>query len=109
VPNLALAPDLSPTFGQLLRAARYEAGLTQAELAIASGVERPAVGQWEADRTLVRADRQPLVEDALHLEPGTLGAWVRYSPIYLATLPDVPGGDAIPGQFRRLSLVSQAA
>lgn len=109
---IALAPTdpSTRTYGQLIRDARIEAGLTQSELAIASGgVERPAVSQWEGDRTLVAPVRQPLVEDALGLDPGTLGAWVRHSPLYLATLPDAPDEGAIPGLLRLVTPLADLA
>lgn len=100
--SISLAPQLEPdegdrTFGELLRAAREAAGISQRAAALAFGVDRSAIRQWETDRTLVAPARMPLIEDALHLEPGTLGAWVRHSPLYLATLRPAPDTGAIPG------------
>jgi len=43
-------PAIVPGVGARIRAARQVAGMTQAELAIAVGVSRSAVAQWETDR-----------------------------------------------------------
>ena len=52
-----VAPPLEPTYGTpptgvggRIRSARQLAGMTQAELAVAVGVSRSAVAQWETDR-----------------------------------------------------------
>ena len=37
------------------------------------------------------------IADASEVDPGTLGAWVRYSPLYLATIPPAPETGTIPG------------
>lgn len=48
--NPIAGPNPVAGVGARIRAARQVAGLTQAELAVAVGVSRSAVAQWETDR-----------------------------------------------------------
>jgi transcriptional regulator with XRE-family HTH domain len=45
-------PFPTGTLGDVIRAQRIEAGLTQKQLATASGVPRYWLGRWERDRAL---------------------------------------------------------
>jgi transcriptional regulator with XRE-family HTH domain len=47
---IAASAGAAAGVGSRIRAARQVAGLTQAELALAVGVSRSAVAQWETDR-----------------------------------------------------------
>lgn len=60
--------DAEPTFGERLRSAREAVGLSQRAAALAFGIDRSAIRQWEHDICLVAPARMPYIEDALHLE-----------------------------------------
>lgn len=52
-------------FGANLRAARLAAGLSQADLAQAIGVDRTAISQWELGQSEPRIGRLPALAAAL--------------------------------------------
>ena len=60
------AVSSAETFGQVIRAARERAGLSQAELAELCGVKQPAVAKWETSRS-VTEDTVRRVAKALRL------------------------------------------
>ncbi|MCU1590070.1 MAG: Helix-turn-helix domain [Frankiales bacterium] len=55
------------SFGDLLRSKRQQQGLTQAELALALGVQQQAVGRWELDKDLPRRETIRLIAHRLSM------------------------------------------
>ena len=62
------------TFGQLLRKARQEAGLTQPELADALEVSEKTVSRWETDRVSPPPTRVPHIAEAVRVSADALRA-----------------------------------
>jgi putative transcriptional regulator len=55
-----------------IRAHRQQAGLTQAELALAIGTTRQTVSSWEAERTQPSVHLMPALAETLGAEPTDL-------------------------------------
>lgn len=71
-------PDDSPTpVGQQLADRRDELDLTQARLAQAIGVTTTTISATENGRTQISRSKRPLWEQALLLQPGTIGRAYR--------------------------------
>jgi len=58
----------------ILKCARIQRDLTQAELAQLLGVSPISITSWETGRRNISPTRKPAVEAALGLTPGTLGS-----------------------------------
>ena len=67
-------------FGELLRAARVDAGLTQEALALKAGLDRSFYVEIETARHSVNLDRVWDVADALGIPVGTLFDDVVFAP-----------------------------
>lgn len=60
--------------GQLIRSARNDVGMTQAELALAAGIHQPTVAAYESGRRMPSDDTLRKVLAAARLRLGTRGA-----------------------------------
>ncbi len=79
----------------ILKCARIERDLTQAELAQILGVSPISITSWETGRRNISPTRKPAVEAALGLAPGTLGSTsTRQGPYRSKTMaPATSSGD----------------
>ena len=65
-------PPKSETVGARIRALRHDRAITQDQLAMACGVSRSAVAQWETDRAGQLRENIPIVAAALGVSIETL-------------------------------------
>lgn len=79
------------TIGEAIRAARQKAGMTQAQLASASGLGRQFINEVENGGTLTRASLEAIAT-ALGVDPFTL------DPTYV---PDMSGGQSFSADPRK--------
>lgn len=91
-------PDDSPTpVGQQLADRRDELDLTQARLAQAIGVTTTTISATENGRTQISRSKRPLWEQALSLQPGTIGrayrTGSRIEPLDAELSPATPYAD----------------
>lgn len=63
---------LTATFGDELRRAREERGLSQRALGDLIGITGSAVGEWERGESEPTRSKVPVIEDAVGVERGTL-------------------------------------
>jgi transcriptional regulator with XRE-family HTH domain len=85
--TLPRVPELYAEFGTILRAARRDASLSQADLGRTIGLSRASVANIEAGRQHVALDQLFDLAHALGCEPCEL----------LPRLDDAPAGDHVPG------------
>ncbi|MGH2976014.1 MAG: helix-turn-helix domain-containing protein [Solirubrobacterales bacterium] len=79
--------QLAAAFGELLSAARREAGMTQEALAHRSGLDRTAISQLELGKASPRLETIVRIAGALDLDPCALIPALRWQPPASAPAP----------------------
>lgn len=74
------ADPLSVAFGELLKAARAKAGVTQEDLAHRSGLDRTTVSQVERGEASPRLNTLIRLAGGLAIEPADLIPSIRWTP-----------------------------
>ena len=70
------------TFGQRIKDARTNLGLSRQGMADECDVTYEAVRRWEADENMPATLHLPHMARYLGIAPGILGDWIEYSPLY---------------------------
>lgn len=91
------------TTGQLIKAARKEAGMTQAELASKLGIPYQSVSQWERDTRNPKYDTLQRIAAALGVHPGKLMGLTDYGNNTWGP-EGLPGGELDDIQQRTLAI-----
>jgi transcriptional regulator with XRE-family HTH domain len=66
--------DCPPSFSELLRILRYEAGLTLQQVAIAVGVSKPTVWSWENGKAKPGREKWHAIANALGVPPDLIAS-----------------------------------
>jgi transcriptional regulator with XRE-family HTH domain len=74
------ASDLALQLGEILRAARKRAGLSQEELGVRAGLHRTAVGQLERGERTPRADSVIRLAGSMGIPAGDLLEGIVWNP-----------------------------
>lgn len=80
---------LATAFGEILSAARQEAGLTQESLAHLAGLDRTAISQLERGEAAPRLESIVRLAGALNIDPCALIPAIRWKP---PAAPPAPQG-----------------
>jgi transcriptional regulator with XRE-family HTH domain len=73
--------DQQAVFGEALRRAREEQGLSLRDLAGLVGASHSVIAQWERGEHFPRPPRVIMIEHVLRLSPGSLSRLLGYVPV----------------------------